>query len=686
MGDGEPEEPAADETLETMLRERRGFLAGLAATAGGLVAGCTGDSEEATPAGTDAPTDAPTEETTPTGTEPAPTDEGTPTATATPEAVDPPMPDPAAYEASPALHPSDAPESFTLPQGLEIELVASEPLIRRPVDVEWDARGRMWVVEMPDYMSYAPGDGEGDRAPGSWGDWGGATNDQAAEAGWGDAGPGQDPSGRVVVLEDVDGDGQMEDATVFLDDLTLPRSIAFVGYGVLIGLPGELLYCQYDEDSLEIMRKESVSDDYATSGGPNDNPEHTDNGLLYGLDNWLYSAKSDTRLRLADAGVETENTQFRGQWGITQDDAGRLYYTTNSNWLFADLVPSEYDPGEGIGEIPGDASDPSVYTVRENYGTNRAYRGGYHRDDGRMKTISGVAGPGAYRGDLLPFEDAVFSPDSSGNVVAQFDVSESTAELDVDATHRLYDDDEWGQREFLGSTNEVFRPVNVKTGPDGALYVVDMYKGIFQHVRFLSDYLAEYIIENDLHKVPPAGRIWRIVPEGEDVDFPDVLPLDTDSPADLAQALEHENGYVRKLAQQRLVERGLTDATGAVRDVAQTSGRPMPRVHALWTLHGMGELDLESVAAAIDTGHSRVQQAAIRTGEVFFGTGDAPEFVDTVLDLATDAEQDPRVVAQAGYSLSGVGSPNLENQVEEARSDIEDAHAGNRFVDDAFGF
>ncbi len=685
MSDGEPGDPVTDETLETMLRERREFLAGLAATAGGLVAGCTGDSTETTPPGTDVPTDGET----PTDQAPTPT-EGTPTATetrtATPADVDPPMPDPAAYEASPALHPSEAPESFKLPQGVDIELAASEPLIRSPVDVEWDARGRMWVVEMPDYMSYAPGEGEGDRAPGSWGDWGGAENEQAAEAGWGDAGPDQDPSGRVVVLEDPDGDGRMEDATVFLDDLTLPRSIAFVGTGVMIGLPGELLYCQYDEDSLDIFRREVVSESYAPAGGPNDNPEHTDNGLLYGLDNWLYNAKSDMRLRLADAGVDIENTQFRGQWGITQDDAGRLYYTTNSHWLYADLLPGEYDPGEGIGESPGDTSDPSVYAARENYGTNRAYGGGYHRDDGRMKTITGVAGPGAYRGSLLPFENTVFSPDPSGNVVAQFDVSGSAAELDVDATHRLYDDDEWGQREFLGSTNEVFRPVKVKTGPDGALYIVDMYKGIFQHVRFLSDYLAEYIIENDLHKVPPAGRIWRIVPEGEDAELPDVWPLDTDSPADLAEALEHENGYVRKLGQQLLVERELTDAAEAVRDVAQTSGRPLPRVHALWALRGMDELDLESVAAAIDTGHSRVQQAAIRTGEVFFRTGDAPAYVDAVLDLVTDEGQDPRVVAQAGYSLSKVGSPNLENQIEEALSDIEDAHAGNRFVDDAFEF
>lgn len=679
----ESDRSADDETLATILRERREFLAGLAATTGGLFAGCTGDSDGGTSTEADTPT-----ETVASTDEETPTETGTPTATATPASVDPPRPDPAAYEASPAVPPEEALDTFKTLTGADVDLVASEPLIYSPVDVQWDARGRMWVVEMPDYMGVHPGDGKGGKVPGSYGDWGEADMSREEMTGFGDAGPDQEPTGRIVVLEDPDNDGRMEEATVFQDGLTLPRSIAFTGDGVLVGLPGRIVHYEYDDETLEKTRREVVHENYAPAGGPNDNPEHTDNGLLRGLDNWLYNAKSDIRLRYEDGELIEEDTHFRGQWGITKDSSGRLYYTTNSTWLFADLVPGngEYllrggsNSNSGIGEIPGDAGDPSVYAVRENYGTNRAYGGGYHRDDGRMKTITGVAGPGIYRGDLLPFGGSAFVPDPSGNVVAQFDVSEEPGGLDIDTSHRLYDDGEWGQREFLGSTNEVFRPITTKTGPDGALYIVDMYKGIFQHVRFLSDYLAEYILENDLHKVPPSGRIYRIAPQGEDGGAP---ALAERSPSELADALEHPNGWVRDTAQRLLVDNDLTEGVEAVREVARTSGRPIPRVHALWTLHGMGRIDLESVVAAMETGHARVRQAAIRTGEALLGTEDAPDYVDRVATLATTANQDQRVVVQAAYSLGEVSSPNLQSVAEDALGTVRDVYGDDQYVADA---
>jgi len=683
-----------DDLVETIVRERREFLAGLAATAGGLVAGCSGDST-ADPTDTEEPTATDTTAPTPTDTamDPdtatatdtdTPTDTQTETATETPASQEPPRPDPAAYEASPAVPPQEALDTFKTAPGYEIELVASEPLIRSPVDIAWDDRGRMWVVEMPDYMSFAPGDGKGDRTPGSWGDWGEATNEQAGEAGWGDSGPEEEPYGRIVVLEDPDDDGEMEEATVFLEDLVMPRSIAFVGGGVLVGLPGELKYYQYNDETLELTRRETVDGEYASSGSPGDNPEHTDNGLMRGLDNWLYNAKSDRRFRW-NGGLFEENTHFRGQWGIAKDDYGRLYYTTNSNWLFGDLVPGQYLLRGGSNGSHGIEtslnSDNEIYTVRENYGANRAYRGGYHRSDGRMRTNTAVSGPGIYRGSLLPFRGSAFVPDPSGNAIAQFDIEGSDDTLDVDVEHTLYDDEEWGQREFLGSTNEVFRPVYTKTGPDGALYVVDMYKGIFQHVRFLSDYLAEYIIENDLHKVPPSGRIYRIVPEDEDVNTPPNLA--ERSPPELASALSHSNGWVRDTAQRRFVEEGLTEGASTVREVARTAGRPLPRVHALWALHGMDEIDAQSVFAAMDTGHPRVQQAAIRTGEQLLGTEDASDYVDRVISLGTAEDQSQRVVVQAAYSLGEVSESGLQSQAETALTDIDDMYGDDQFVADA---
>jgi len=690
MGTSDQRADADEETVERIIRERREFLAGLAATAGGLFAGCTGDSGE-DPTPTDPPTQpgTPTDGAAPTEPHTTGTDPATSTPTATPASVEPPRPDPAAYEESPALPPEQALETFRTVPGAEIELVASEPLIYSPVDIAWDARGRMWVVEMPDYMGLHPGDDkEGGQPPGNYGDWGGAEMSPEEMDGFGDAGPDQPPTGRIVVLHDPDGDGEMEEATVFEDGLSLPRSIAFTGEGVLVGLPGEIVHYGYNKETLEKTRKEVVHEGYASAGGPNDNPEHTDNGLLRGLDNWLYNAKSDIRLKYEDGEIVEEGTHFRGQWGIAKDDDGRLYYTTNSHWMYADLVPGngEYllrggsNSSRGVGTSPGDANDQSVYPIRENYGANRAYGSGFHRDDGRMQTNTGVAGPGIYRGDLLPFGGSAFIPESVGNCVAQFDVSGAEGELDIDTSHRLYDDDEWGQREFLTSTNEVFRPVYTKTGPDGALYVVDMHKGIFQHVRFLTDYLAEYILENDLHKVPPSGRVYRVRPQGSNVSVPNLAER---SPADLADALGHPNGWVRDTAQRLFVENDLTEGVEAVREVARTSGRALPRVHALWTLHGMGQVDLESVLAAMDTGHARVQQAAIRTGEALLGTEDAPDYVDRVISLATTADRDQRVVVQAAYSLGETSSPNMESRAEEALATIRDVHGDDPYVTDA---
>jgi len=689
MRDTTEEAGEGTDTVGRMLRERREFLAGIAATTGGLVAGCTGGSDGDDPGDTPTMSDPAAETDTPTATgTTADSPTGTETGTATPGPVDRPRPDPAAYGASPAVPPEEALDTFRTVPGGEVELVASEPLINGPVDVEWDARGRMWVVEMPDYMGLHPGDGkEGGTTPQNYGDWGGAEIPKEEMDGFGDPDADTEPTGRIVVLEDPDDDGVMEDATVFADGLTLPRSIAFVGDGVLVALPGKLVYYEYDEETLEHTLEKTVHEGYAVEGGPMDNPEHTDNGLLRGLDNWLYSAKSDVRLRFEDGEITEEETHFRGQWGIDKDDYGRLYYTTNSTWLLTDLVPGQYllrggsNGYGGVNEIIGDAGDPSVYSIRENDGTNRAFRDGYHREDGRMKTISGAAAPGIYRGDLLPFGGSAFVSAPASNTVGQFDVSETPGELDIGITHTLYDDEDWGTREFLASTNEVFRPITTATGPDDALYVVDMYKGIFQHVRFLTDYLAEYILENDLHKVPPAGRIYRVVPQGDDVGTPPNLA--ERSPAELASALEHPNGWVRDTAQRLFVEKDITGGTEAVREVARTSGRPLPRIHALWTLHGMDAIDADSVFAAMETGHARVQQAAIRTGEALLGTGDASTYVETVIDLGTTAEQDQRVVVQAAYSLGEISSPSLASDAEDALGTIREMYGDDDYVANA---
>src|SRR5688572_15225485 len=108
---------------------------------------------------------------------------------------------------SPVLTPDKALKTFRLPPGFRIDVVASEPLIAQPVHMQFDAAGRLWVVEMPGYMRDIDGSGE------------------------------DEPSGRIVVLEDADGDGRMDKSTTFLDGLVMPRTLSFVAGGVLVAEP-----------------------------------------------------------------------------------------------------------------------------------------------------------------------------------------------------------------------------------------------------------------------------------------------------------------------------------------------------------------------------------------------------------------------------------------------------------------
>ena len=512
---------------------------------------------------------------------------------------------------SPPLAPAEAMATLRVAPGFRVELVAAEPLVEDPVAMAWDERGLLYVVEMRGFMPTVDGEGE------------------------------QAPVGRVVVLEDADGDGAMDRNAVYLDGLVSPRAIAAVSGGMLIGEPPNLWLCRSEAGTGELPRcgsRERLLD----YGDPDpDLLEHTENGLLWALDNWIYNAKSDRRFRLrrgsGGASVEIDPTLFRGQWGIAQDDVGRIYYNTNSRYLYADLIPADYalaNPehqprGGGIGASERLVHDESVYSIRVNPGINRGYVGSMLRGDGRLAVTTSVSGLAVYRGDQFPatFRGDVFVPEPAGNVVAHFDLAPGPAQDGVPtltAEHRRYGDADWVEREFLASTDERFRPVDAKIGPDGALYVIDMYRGILQHVRYVTTYLREYILEHGLDRPLGLGRIYRVVWEG-DADEP--APLRRDAPklataADRIAALSHPNGWHRDTAQRLLVEDGL-DAAGrdALRDLVRSAPDPLARIHALWTLHGRGELDEAAVRRALRARDPWLVVHGLRAGEAHLGAG-----------------------------------------------------------------
>ena len=518
---------------------------------------------------------------------------------------------------APALSPEAALRTFKLQPGFRIELVAADPLVETPVAMAFDPDGHLWVVEMRGFMPNLDGLGE------------------------------TEPIGRISKLTDSDGDGRMDTRTVFLDGLVLPRSLAFVRDGVLVAEPPKLWFCRDTNGDGKCDEKTEVAGDYGATADPKlglkANPEHASNGLLRALDNWIYSANHSVRYRSRAGGWERDPTPGRGQWGITQDDFGRLFFNSNEDQLRGDLVPSHYLTGKAGGQMPGlnvkIAEDQAVFPSRVTPGVNRGYRAEVLREDGRLAKFTAACGPCVYRGDQFParFRGNAFVCEPAANLVRRNLLFEKDGV--VTATNA------YPNAEFLTSTDERFRPVNLSNGPDGALYVVDLYHGILEHRYFMTSYLREQIRDRGLDKSLQKGRIYRIVYKGVSRPAPPRLAGATS--ADLVNSLGHSNGWWRDTAQRLLVERGDSSVLPALRLLAVTGPRPVARLHALWTLEGLDSLDAPTLQAAARDEHPKLRAAALRLAEskLVEKTGDAAlgPLRSQVLGMVRDTAPDVQV-------------------------------------------
>ena len=297
---------------------------------------------------------------------------------------------------APALSPEEALKTFKLAPGIKLELAAAEPLVQEPVAITFGPAGRMWVVEMRGYMPDLDGNGE-------------------------DA-----PVGRIVVLTDRDGDGRFDESKVFIDQLVLPRAIALVGDGVLVGAPPELLFLRDTDGDGKADKKEVVATDYGVRVDPKRphlaNPERAPNTLMWAFDNWIYSTAYTKRFRYVNGEWQTGGAMFRGQWGQSQDDFGRFYHGSNSDSLRVDVIFSDYlnrNPNYTrlAGTNVNGAENQLVWPARVNPGINRGYRPEMLRD-GKLKEFTAACGWWVYRGDLMPeFAGNLFVAEPSANFV-----------------------------------------------------------------------------------------------------------------------------------------------------------------------------------------------------------------------------------------------------------------------------
>jgi glucose/arabinose dehydrogenase/mono/diheme cytochrome c family protein len=499
------------------------------------------------------------------------------------------------------LSPAEAAKSFQLPPGYRLELILSEPEIVDPVCMAFDGNGRLYVAEMRTYMPDI--DGSHQLVPGS----------------------------RVSVHWSSKNDGVYDQHRIFADKLMLPRLLLPLADGVLIGETDTndiYLYKDTNGDGVSDEKKQVYQ------GGPRGgNLEHQPSGLTWANDNWLYTAVNNYRLRWKDGQLIKQGIPGNGgQWGGTQDDDGK-FWVVNAG---GEKGPLNFQQHILYGQFATrNQFEPGFDIVWPAMGL-RDYQGGpgKSRDDDTLNHFTATCGGEIYRGDQLPAElkGNLFFGEPVGRLIRR-----STIEVNDGITilHNPYP-----QNEFLRSTDACFRPVDMKTAPDGTLYIVDMYRGIIQEGNWTREgsYLRKVILQHSMDKIIGRGRIWRLVHEStKPVPAPKLIEA---SPKALAATLAHPNGWYRDTAQKILVLRQDKSIAPVLTEMVQKHENALARIHALWTLEGLGALTADHVRTALKDASPQVRRAGIRASESLTDE----KLQQDVMALAKDS--DPSVVIQ----------------------------------------
>lgn len=521
------------------------------------------------------------------------------------------------------LSPEESLKTLYLPQGYHIELVASEPLVREPVAIAWDGNGKMYVAQMMTYMQDIDGTNE------------------------------NEPWSRISTLEDTTGDGVMDKMVVFIDSMVLPRIMLVLDDRLLVGETyNRSLYSYRDTDGdgkadeKVLLLEDTVRD--------NRNLEHQDANMIWNIDNWLYVTNKAFRYRFTDGKFVTDTLPepARGQWGLTQDATGRMFFSRAGGEIPA--LGFQQHPIYGALEMDGRWDEsfmepwPLVRTLDVQGGPIRIKEG-----DSTLNKFTAVAGQEIFLGDKMPpaYGD-LFIPEPVGRLIRRAKVHHREGKIVLENPYQ--------QAEFLASTDPLFRPVHAATGPDGCLYVVDMYRGIIQEGNWVREgsYLREVVKEQGFDKFTGMGRIYRIYHESmKPGPKPELLKKSSE---DLIEYLSHPNGWWRYTAQKILVLKGdhavvpdLADIVdGNESSLAKIFGSDkdfgLERLHALWTLEGLNAIEKPLIKIAFQDKDPRVRVAAIRISERYLKQKDT-EILEALKPLADDP--DPEVLQQLILTL-----------------------------------
>jgi putative membrane-bound dehydrogenase-like protein len=519
------------------------------------------------------------------------------------------------------LSPQEALKNFKITPGLRIELVAAEPQIESPVAMTFDEDGKLWVVEMRDYPN----------GPGK----------------------GKKPQGRIRVLEDKDGDGFYESSTIFADNLLFANGVLRWRDGVVVTAAPYIVHLRDLKGTGKADRRDVLYEGFAAQ-----NPQLRVSHPNLGIDNWVYAANGLRGGKVKPAHsdgkpIDLSNKDFRfdlisgkyeaisgpGQFGNTFDDWGNRFICDNRHHLRHVVMPDGYlkrNPSLAANVVVEDISEldegplysgGKVYPISSNWTTSSLH-------EGRFTAACGVF---IYRGNLLPkeYRGCAFTCEPTGNLVHQEILTPHGATFKSRPAKKGV--------EFLATPDDWFRPVFLTSGPDGALYVVDMYRAVIEHPEFMPPELQK---RPDLTLGKDKGRIWRIVPEGKQKPRPKPN-LSKASTNELVALLENDDAWWRTTAQRLLLQRQDKSAIAELRGLARKSRKPLARAHAVWLLRSLGAGYVDETIDLLNDRNPRVREHAVLLAE-----GDlSKDILFKILIKKLAKDPDARVRFQVALSL-----------------------------------